>query len=135
VNVNECVSHLQRSSQATTTTQTPSPTQTVYQPTSVLSQNHKSQINRSQSTQHKNVHLRRPRHRRQNRAPQPSSPRLVPSRPRRRMSAADETILALPENRPRGQFAGVQGAEQRLPQLSHGEGSNGAGRDEEFGVC
>ena len=130
-------SNVRDSSPSPSTSQTPqkhNPTTTsISSPPTKL--NPHSLLNPTQ--QHKpnqNVHLRRPRHRRQNRAPQSTRERLLPSRPRRRMPTLDETIPAMPENCPRGQLARVQRAEQRVPELSHGEGLDGAGRDEEFGV-
>lgn len=81
-----------------------------------------------------NVHLRRPRHRRENRPPNSASEGLFPSRPRRRMPASHETIPAMPQDCSRSQLARVSRAEQKLPQLSHGERSDGAGRDEESGL-
>jgi hypothetical protein len=81
------------------------------------------------------VHLRRPRHRRQNRPSQPSRKGLFPSRPRRRMPTAHEAIPALPQDCPWSQLARVSRAEQELPKLSHGERPDGAGRDEEPGLC
>ena len=81
-----------------------------------------------------NVYLRSSWHWCQNRPPQPSRKRLLPSRPRRRMPTAHETVPPLPQDRPRRQLARVPRAEQELPELSHGTGTDGAGRDEELGV-
>lgn len=92
-----------------------------------------SHLNSTAPTKH-NVHLRRPRHWRENRPPDPSSKGLFSSRPRRRVSTTHEAIPALSENRSGSQLARVSRVEQELPQLPHGERPDGAGRDEEFGL-
>lgn len=84
--------------------------------------------------QHKNVHLRRSRHRREDRPPESSSKGLIPSRPRCRMPTTHETIPPLPQDCPRSQLARVSRTEQELPQLSNGERIDGSGRDEESGL-
>lgn len=50
------------------------------------------------------------------------------------MPAAHEAVPPLPQDRPRSQLARMPRVEQELPELSHGEGPDGAGRDEELGV-